>query len=432
LKRQLHVLGTVVTGLTLAAAMNLAVVPSASAGAPAPVHSTASAFNVMKLATESPLGMLPETIDRFGETRLGSIYTGLAMTRNRTHIDVFLTSLDPAAEEALRALSPSGVLSFFKASHSRRQLLTIHQQVTREAEHLAALGIRLVRWFPRINQDAVEDIGVLNLTPARARLLRQLFGASNIALSNIPKNDLPVATASRDDDFSPWSGGDFITSHDIGCTSGVGLVYGGNTYMLTAAHCYEDGWSIYNALFGAPGTDMGTQASRDTSYGGDDTALLSMTPSKYIWTGNPTSSADTQVTGSADSPQYDTVCNEGAYSGQVCSEVQGYLPGCISLSGVTGFSGPRYECNLVWAAATNPGQALASETGDSGAAVIRYLNGGAEVTGIVSGGETEVPCTYSYGGHNGQVLTSCYSTLFYTSMPEILSTEYPGAAIYTG
>ena len=32
-----------------------------------------------------------------------------------------------------------------------------------------------------------------------------------------------------------------------GCTSGAAINYNGARYLLTAAHCYQPGWSIYNA-----------------------------------------------------------------------------------------------------------------------------------------------------------------------------------------
>jgi hypothetical protein len=50
-----------------------------------------------------------------------------------------------------------------------------------------------------------------------------------------------------------------------GCSSGAAINYNGARYMLTAAHCYQPGWSIYNAFQGQAGPYMGYEASRDST-----------------------------------------------------------------------------------------------------------------------------------------------------------------------
>ena len=391
----------------------------ASSGGPPPGHRVTSA----ELATESPLGLIPDKIEQLGVTRLSGVYGALVVTGNRTHMDVYLTKLTPATEAPFLAVAPHGTLTFLKASHTRLQLLAVHSQVTREFSGLAARGIWLVSWFPGINGDTREQIGVLNLTRADARLLRHLFGARNVVLQNVPPADVPRTTG-RDSDSSPWNGGDNESSHDIGCTSGAGITYNGSQYMVTAAHCYEPGWGIYNAFAGDSGPEMGTEHSRDVSNGGDDTALVSMAVSDLIWTGGYNVPVRTVVYGSATNRDGDKVCNEGAYSGEVCSVVQNEALGCISAGPYTGLSGDRYECDIVEATSTT-GTDIADEAGDSGAPVIRYLSGELNVAGIVSAASGVVPCQFN-------VSATCYDTVYYTGMREILATEYPGATLVTG
>jgi Trypsin len=378
-------------------------------------------------ALNSPLGLMPDKIAALGVTRLRSVYTGLVVTDGGAHLDVYLTSLTPSAEAAARRLLPAGTITFRKAPHTRLQVEAVHRQVTRDEPRLAAAGIRLVSWFPGVNGDGLENIGVLRLTKARARTLRRLFGTRNIVLHNVAPSQVPVLQVTRDADSSPWDGGDNIEArsgdYSYGCTSGTAVTFEGTRYMLTAAHCFEPGWTIENAFSGHTGTKMGTEHSRDVVNGGDDTALLSMAVTGIDWTGIIGKPVQIPVAGDATNPDGDTVCDEGAYSGEVCSKVINNDYGCASYKGYVGLSGARTECNLVEATASNNG--IAVQQGDSGGPMIRYIDGGLRVTGIVSAGSGSATCVYN-------LPDTCSSTVYYTAMDEILSDEYPGSSIITG
>lgn len=395
----------------------------ASAALAAPVvlrHSAPDLSPAVKKAdTPTFVESTAGAVQQEAETRFASTYGATRVTEGGKHVVVYLTSLSAVAEAQLRALGLYGQVSFARTTHTRVQLLALQRTVTGDVRMLATRGVRVVSWFPGINGDGLEHIGVLDLTAMRARMLDRLFGASNIVLHNVARSQIPQATASRVDDYAPWNGGDNLTSHGIGCTSGVGIVYQGAQYMLTAAHCYEPGWSIYNEFAGVsrPNNLMGTETSRDVNNGGDDTALVSMPVLNHIWTGVIGSPVPETAVGDATNPDGDTVYNEGAYSGQVPATVQNNYYGCIYVSGVTGVSGNRYECNIV--EATSSG--IANQDGDSGAPMIRYIGGNLMVTGIVSAGSGVVGCQYN--------VTTCYNTVYYTAMDEILSDEYPGATI---
>jgi hypothetical protein len=317
-------------------------------------------------------------------------------------------------------------VSFARTSHTKTQLLALHARVTKDVNLLAARGIDIVSWFPGVNGDGLEHIGVVDLTTAKTRALDRVFGSSRIALQGVLKSQAPRSTANRVDDYAPWNGGDNITSNRIGCTSGAGVTYQGVQYMITAAHCYEPGWSVYNEFAGVsrPNNFMGTETSRDVRNGGDDTALVRMSVEGHIWTGIIGAPAPKAVTGDATNPDGDTVYNEGAYSGEVAVTVVNNYYGCLTLSGYTGLSGSRTECNLV--EATSSG--IANQEGDSGGPVIRYIGGQLKVTGIVSAASgAAIACKYNTQYEPSP--DSCFHTIYYTAMDEILSTEYPGSQL---
>ena len=124
----------------------------------------------------SPLGTLPEAIQKIGETKFPGIYGGLAVTDSQHHMDVYLTSLSLSAELAIRRAASAGLITFLTTPHTRIQLLAIHAKVTEHAPVLARDGIHLVSWFPGINGNGVENIGVLNLTARAVRTLNRTFG----------------------------------------------------------------------------------------------------------------------------------------------------------------------------------------------------------------------------------------------------------------
>ncbi len=388
--------------------------------------STAAGVSSAIVIPGEPSGIgtaLPDRISSIGAADYPAIFGATRVTSNGSHIVVYLTSPSKIAEERLRSLGAPGQVSFDFTSHTRAELLSLHATVTSSVQALKAQGVQLVSWFPGINGDGLEHIGVYDLSRSKKEFLDARFGSQNIVLQNVTRSELPVLTSSgnRVYDSAPWNGGDNITSHGSGCTSGVGINYNGSQYMLTASHCYTPGWAVYNEFAGAsrPNNYMGTETSRDVRNDGDDTALISMPVSNQIWIGGIGSARSTVVAGGATNPDGDTVYNEGAYSGQVAATVVNNYLGCISLN----YGKPvglRTECNIVEARSGG----IANQEGDSGGPIVRWIGGQLYITGIVSDGTGAVACQY-----NIQYSNSCFSTLFYTAITQVLSTEYPGATV---
>src|ERR1700677_274860 len=367
------------------------------------------------------------------ESRFAGIFGAIEVTGNGSHVIVFLTSLSPAAEAQLSSLGRPGAVSFARTSHTKTQLLAVHAEVTKDVGMLAARGIDIVSWFPGINGDGLEHIGVVGLTTAKARVLDRLFSGNRIVLQDLSESQAPRALANRVNDDAPWNGGDNLTGSSDGThsgrTSGVGITYEGFQYMVTAAHCYKPRWEIYNEFVDVsrPDNFMGTETSRDVRNGGDDTALVRMPVSGNIWTGVIGQPVPKPVAGDATNTDGYTVYNEGAYSGEVAATVVSSYYGCMLLSGYTGLSGSRKECNLVQATSSG----IDGQDGDSGGPGNRYTGGRLMVTGIVSaGGGATITCQYNIQyEHDQDPAQSCYRTLYYTAMNEILSTEYPCAQL---
>ena len=436
---------TVLVLKTNSAANGIGRVRAAAIGAAALTIATASLVTVRTIATSTvshaagvsrPQAGTSEytenvlnAVQARAESKFASIFGAVEMTDNGNHVVVFLTSLLPAAKAELSSLGTPGTVSFARTSHTEPQLLSVHAEVTKDVNTLAGRGINIVSWFPGINGDGLEHIGVVDLTTAKTRALDQLFGKSRIALQGLSASQAPQTTANRVYDSAPWNGGDNITSHHAnnhyGCTSGVGITDDDVQYMITAAHCYEPGWPIYNEFLDVsrPNNYMGTETSRDVRSGGDDTALVRMPVEGNIWTGIVGHPVAKQVAGDATNPDGDTVYNEGAYSGEVAAKVVNNYYGCISPTGYTGLSGARRECNVV--EATSSG--IANQEGDSGGPIIRYIGGKLMVTGIVSAGDDATACKYNTQYESTG--SNCYHILYYTAMTQIVSTEYPGAEL---
>ncbi len=430
----------------------LGVPGTASAESRAMARAESRASDALPHFSRARLQADPDALEPLLQSRFPGIFGDVEVTGRSAHVVVLLTRLESGPMEEIRGLAPRGTISFARTHLSGLKLANLQARVTRDDSALARRGIRLVSWFPGIKGDGLEHIGVLHLTSSKENVLDRMFGRHNVVLQDVTTSAIPrPATAvrgvlgigrasvnaqgGRDSDSSPWSGGDNIMSPDgpgNGCTSGVGITYLGAPYMITASHCFDSSWPVYNGFDGLQpeGPFMGTTGAQDTSNGGADTELISMPVTNRIWTGAIGSPTSSPVLGFGDNPLGATVYNEGAYSGEEPSTVKSDFPiavesdapGCITLK-VPLFGRNRTECHLVYAVSDTPG-GIANQEGDSGGPIVQVGSDGVTVTGIDSAstfGPDTVPCHVND--------SACSDNIFYTAMTYVMWNEYPGACI---
>jgi hypothetical protein len=389
-------------------------------GTPAPTAKTVS-HGAPPGASQDHLRNIPERVSSTGTQTYSGTFGGLVMTRNATHMDVYLTHPDARTEHQLAAEAPAGTITFAHTPHSLKFLDSLHQTVTNQFYTLRAAGIQLETWAPEI-QTGREIIEVKDLNPAKAKILDSRFGASNIEVQNISGDGMGPAATDRAYDKAPWNSGDFIWDGSGGCTAGFGVRINGYDGQITADHCfpYKATISNYDADCGCgSNTELGYISQNDNRSGGSDTEVIFTTnggSSGLMFNGDPGTQSTYAVSGWADNPVGDYVCNSGAFSGTVCGIQIKNNNTCTTETG----EGNRYVCHLIWALSYD--NTIANETGDSGGPVYRVINGSIYAVGDVvgyklSGNSPEYPVACQY--NKGEI---CTADLFYNAMDYILST----------
>jgi hypothetical protein len=365
---------------------------------------------------------LPGQLDAFGFAHYRSIYGGLVVSDNGAHMTVHLTRLESSAEATFRSRAPAGTLSFAATPHSQGYLFRIQSKVLGDTSSLASEGIRIIEFWPSV-QTGMEMIGVENLTPHATALLGARLGRGNIRVFNVARDQLPVLTASRTDDSSPFNGGDSITDHSGGCTSGFGITISGTSYLLTAGHCFPVGDHIYNAICNASSctsggnASMGTIKERSWANNAGDSEVINTRGSDLIWTGAIGSPERADVAGWTTNPVGDQVCQSGSYSGETCDLVINNNNECVQFE--------VYVCHLIHA--YSPSHAIANQLGDSGGPVFRFLSDGLNATGTDTGSTTADTVACKYNVFSGE---KCFWDIYYTAIDWTL--PHWGASINTG
>jgi hypothetical protein len=429
---------TAVAAAAVTVAFGMVGLARTGAAAQAPRHHSAAAKalrHVSAHATMNAVDPLANRMSSLGHSkRYSRIFGGVVETNNQTHVNVYLTKLSQRSEaDYSAAASNPQTVSYVKARTSLRALTNVHDRVTAAFHSLKLRGVRLGRWYPVI-QTGREHIDVIGLTPAGKRTLNRRFGAANIHVSGMTSRDRAVPTATRDNDDTPRHGGDAIqtqTTPGGGCSSAFPVTVNGHGGMLSASHCFNgaDQFSdVVNVLETPTKTDGSTQnrlggfEDRETGSGAGDAAVFNTNKdggsSHKIWTGVIGSPSLTDVAGSTANAVGSSVCNEGAYSGEICDLTVENNDTCLT------FSGFRKECHLVEAQRCS--SCIANQAGDSGGPIVKFVLGDVLAAGIDSGVtdvRLTVPCQ-----HNA---TTCYSTLLYTAMTWTLNSSGLGVTLNT-
>lgn len=352
-----------------------------------------------------------ERVDAFARDAFPDTYSSYVLTDEGNRLTIYLTERDAVTEAALIAvseLSPD-IVSFETRSITLVEQEALHSRIMADSQLLKDQGIELV-YYGIDFATGKEELGIVGLTEAIESELMATYGP-NLLIVDVPADERPVPL-DRHNDSSPWNGGDFITSPDNDCSSGVPVhTSASGYYMITAAHCENtDDAPFYNRSDLIPrgtGNYFGFLAQRDGSYQGLDAELIFTATSDIIWTGYTFGAVRKAIAGVAGSPRFVQVCHSGAYEGEIC-DFEVTDAGCVDYAGF-----PEW-CNLLLATGSNP-QAVGQ--GDSGGPTYRYVSG-LKVNGVVSGGSgPDVRCVNWYP----QVTRDCYSDVWYTDIFPILN-----------
>jgi hypothetical protein len=378
-------------------------------------------------------------------TSFARTFAGDAISPNGRAIVIYETSPSRSTIRAFKSVADGATLHFVRANNSLAQMSAIQNETTTDYLSLKNSGILLDEAYP---DDATGKlvVGVVGVTAAQSATLESMFGAANIEVVNDPPNNY-VLDANREDDSTPWNGGDNITDCPTSgsstcngdCTSGFGVTNGTYDYLITASHCYSYHEEIYNGFSLANGSgnlacdtadgsgcaDMGLVSSTGGGYGGTDSEIIK-TPggsSDLVWTGVIGHAVRAAIYDQAGgSTINDYVCNEGAYTTEECGLK-------ITDKGGSGNNLCKtvesfYFCHLVEAVAT-PGTTehdIASGVGDSGGSVIWANNGTWYGVGTVTAhGGTLKSCAINTMYIVNHPTQACGTSFLYTSLSSTLS-----------
>jgi hypothetical protein len=290
------------------------------------------------------------TIAAEGPQKYGAIFAGLRLDPASQRLTVYVTSHDNAAETDMRQNLPAGSVDFTIVPRSQAQLLGFHDRINADWVRLQETGHLVISSAGPDPATGREQIGVVDLTAAKAVYLDAQLGADNIELQTASVADLPHAvslcngtTANRINDCPGWNGGDFISNGTENCTSGLPVHNSaGQQFIVTAGHCSPTNAAVWNW---APYIGLGS-ATQQTLIGhvysnaigpkcaalpcqvGLDAEIIPAASSSLAWNGGTSTSTTLNFAGQSGMP-YDglAVCPDGAFEGQHCTEtVKGPIP----------------------------------------------------------------------------------------------------------
>lgn len=262
--------------------------------------------------------------------------------------------------------------------------------------------------------EAVEGKNeALRAARARAGSRAEMKGLAKYIL-RYEAADAPVELATRQNDSSAtpgWKGGARVrrpipntTNRYQICSSSFGVTASGYQYMITAAHCFNDGVYIYDGVSDVVGT------STNRTIGNDFLWVKVSNASARVFVGpwNTTSGDTRDVVGTVGSARGSYTCQSGASSGTICATKIRWPNYWYKVNG-------KYQWGVL--AERNGGlQAVAG--GDSGGPVIKntgtYPN--VRAAGMISAGSNRRSCTQSTTPD-----VPCYSRVIYKRIEVVRS-----------
>jgi len=284
-------------------------------------------------------------------------------------IRVRLVNGSGADEAAIVGSAPSAEFAFETASQTWQSLLDLQAQLW-TLSTAAQLGVTAT--WPDAATNTLH-VGVTVVTPATLPTLEQVLGTTALTVATAPSGGEPL-TATRSHDSPAWNGGDYIALNATGgtCTSGPPVVgtTTGNSYFVTAAHCFNVGQTVrnYDAFDGSGGNGvMGTVnvGSYTTASSADAEIVLTTNNGgssalNFTGGGGVNDTAKTAQTGGGDPAQGTQLCADGAFEGLRCYGQVMATQGCYNYADGTRHCG----MNLISSGI------LIAGNGDSGGPVV--------------------------------------------------------------
>ncbi|MCS5732873.1 S1 family peptidase [Herbiconiux daphne] len=348
-------------------------------------------FSLSQLVASGDAQRAANAVEEFASQRYVDLYSGVSLTNGATQVVVWLTERDPQIEAEIQGAIPAAELEFEVRESTQASQLSAHQKILEAVDALNQIGIVVGEFGP----DPVtgkERVTVLGGTDAQLAQVEEMFGPALTAVSVPETTRATPDAASRHVDAPSWNAGDFISNGSEDCTSGIPTHNAaGQQFLVTAAHCFTVGSSVFNKSASIPlgaGGYLGTVVARDLRNNAFDAELVSAPSSNLTFTGG-TSTTTKAAFGGAGAPVVGAlVCSSGAFEGERCLTIIS-VNSCLSNS-ITGLGRTVCAENYYYGSLD---QSIGQ--GDSGGPVYAYGSGGVRAMGLhnLHDPHYEVRCT---------------------------------------
>lgn len=361
-----------------------------------------------------------DNVTKLGETKYPDVYAGVYVHDDAApRLDVYLTGDSVKVENDFQQAAGDTRVTFYLVGISKQNLDALEARLAAATPKLAEEGVQIAVSYPHMQTGRLH-IEVVKLADGDSQKIQDAIGSD---LFDVYNTDALLSPTSRRDDTSPWYGGDAIYNTSTGgCSTGI-TVRGSDGYLhpTTASHCFTYGMGVRNGICtgsgcpgaGSSGTLLGyVHPIDEQTTGGTDSAIISASGSASVILGSPTSSTAAHVDAAHSTALGYQICNDGAYSGDLCSITVQDLSANVSFNDeahheVRTFPGQIHG--------TGDGGGLANQSGNSGGPVVKSANGNLYGLGIVSASGATHACTYVYSG------ATCYKDLYYTGIYALMA-----------
>lgn len=336
------------------------------------------------MKAQEPLLVVTGALHAYNRSHPGSGFAGVKIDPYHGQIDVYWHNTFPASISSLlkRSTSANVHISIHPADHSLAELQAAQSILVDSlvAHHttFASVGPNTDGSGLRLERPASTAFGPDAAISESAAVSATTGIPVAVANGSVPQ------LADRLVDTAPYWGGDYIQGSQSGpsCSSGFPVFApGGNTYLLTADHCDENG--SFPTWFNGNGDQIGSVAGVNPT--NDAMLIQTVATDHVIWTGSsltdPTNQTILQVNGAGEPTQGELTCTSGAYSGEEC----GIQTVATNLSIKTcDINGNNCRMYLGESEGDQQSHLDAAGNGDSGGPLFTIVNGQANARGTIT------------------------------------------------